>query len=231
MNDFDYDVMQKKRIARGAWNRKCGSKSKRCSLPSDKLTKKQWKERCGQVMSYEFGKPMVWKEFKEMPKHIQKEYIENLIQKFSITAADLARMLDVHPHTVYKLCDSDGINIKFTRGKRMNKEQKAAFDLFLGKDQETSEPVHEELIDASEDCSEQPNDPPEFETTDIVQIRKSRYNPMRLSDFNLNFDGEFNIDSLYNSLRYMIPNGLNVRLHISCEVVPSEYCNEGNDLV
>lgn len=29
MNDFDYDVMQKKRIARGSYNRKRGSKSKK----------------------------------------------------------------------------------------------------------------------------------------------------------------------------------------------------------
>ena len=35
MNDFDYDVKEKKRIAAGARSRKCGSKSKRCTLLPD----------------------------------------------------------------------------------------------------------------------------------------------------------------------------------------------------
>ena len=38
MNDFDYDALQKKRIAAGARHMKRGSRSKRCSLPSDNLT-------------------------------------------------------------------------------------------------------------------------------------------------------------------------------------------------
>ena len=37
MNDFDFENMQKKRIAQGARHRVCGSKSKKCSLPSDLL--------------------------------------------------------------------------------------------------------------------------------------------------------------------------------------------------
>ena len=45
MNDFDFDVMTKKRIARGAAARKCGSKSRRCTLPSDYLTDAQKKAR------------------------------------------------------------------------------------------------------------------------------------------------------------------------------------------
>ena len=41
MHDFDYDAMQKKRIARGASHMKRGSKSKKCTLPSDYLTAAQ----------------------------------------------------------------------------------------------------------------------------------------------------------------------------------------------
>lgn len=40
LEDFDYDVLQKKRTARGAQHRK-GSKSKRCILPHELMTKKE----------------------------------------------------------------------------------------------------------------------------------------------------------------------------------------------
>lgn len=67
MNDFDYDCMQKKRIAMGAFahiNRKRGG----CSLPSDTLTEKQRKEKNGQVKSYNITRPMPWYEFEKMPE-------------------------------------------------------------------------------------------------------------------------------------------------------------------
>ena len=52
MNDFDFDVLQKKRIARGAYHRKNGSKSKRCTLPSDYLTAAEKRKLNGEVMDY-----------------------------------------------------------------------------------------------------------------------------------------------------------------------------------
>ena len=72
MNDFNYDCMQKKRIARGAFahiNRKRGG----CSLPSDTLTEKQRKEKNGEVKSYNITRPMPWREFKPMPEDLSRE--------------------------------------------------------------------------------------------------------------------------------------------------------------
>lgn len=40
MTDFDYDVKQRRELARAAKYRKRGSKSKKCTLPSDYLTQK-----------------------------------------------------------------------------------------------------------------------------------------------------------------------------------------------
>ena len=36
MSDFEYDCWQRKRIAQQAKYRKCGSKSKKCSMSTDK---------------------------------------------------------------------------------------------------------------------------------------------------------------------------------------------------
>ena len=52
MHDFDYDAMQKKRIARGASHMKRGSKSKKCTLPSDYLTAAQKRRLNGPVSTY-----------------------------------------------------------------------------------------------------------------------------------------------------------------------------------
>lgn len=40
MNDFDYENLQKKRLARNAYAKK-GSRSKKCTLPDDYLTPAQ----------------------------------------------------------------------------------------------------------------------------------------------------------------------------------------------
>lgn len=80
MNDFDYDCMQKKRIAMGAFahiNRKRGG----CSLTSDTLTEKQRKEKNGEVKSYNITRPMPWREFKAMPEDLKREFFRKWLAK------------------------------------------------------------------------------------------------------------------------------------------------------
>ena len=76
LNDFDYDVMQKKRIASNARRRVCGSKSKFCGLPSDHMTHAQWKKHNGEVKTVNLNQPMSWQAFKDVPNDLQKEYIQ-----------------------------------------------------------------------------------------------------------------------------------------------------------
>ena len=85
MNDFDFDVMQKKRIARGAAHRRCGSKSKFCSLPSDHMTTSEWKRRNGNVKTFNLKDPMAWSDFKSMPLDLQQAYIDKLQERFNIS--------------------------------------------------------------------------------------------------------------------------------------------------
>lgn len=88
MNDFDYDCMQKKRTARGAFahiSRKRGG----CTLPSDNLTAKQRREKNGEVKSYNITRPMPWPEFKALPEDLKREFFRNM-QSFGGTAKLLA---------------------------------------------------------------------------------------------------------------------------------------------
>ena len=97
MNDFDYDALQKKRIAAGARRMKRGSRSKRCSLPSDHLTPAQLKRRNGPVSTYKLDAPMRWDDFKSMPVDLQKQYLTNLVETYGATNEMLGDMFYVHP--------------------------------------------------------------------------------------------------------------------------------------
>ena len=97
MNDFDYDVLQKKRTAAGARRMKRGSRSKRCSLPSDHLTPAQLKRRNGPVSTYKLDAPMRWDDFKSMPVDLQKKYLTNLVETYGATNEMLGDMFYVHP--------------------------------------------------------------------------------------------------------------------------------------
>ena len=56
MTDEEYIFRQtereRKRDGRGAFNRVCGSKSKKCSLPSDHMTRKEIIAMSGEVQTY-----------------------------------------------------------------------------------------------------------------------------------------------------------------------------------
>ena len=97
MNDFDYDVLQKKRTAAGARHMRRGSRSKRCSLPSDNLTPAQLKRRNGPVSTYKLDEPMRWDDFKAMPVDLQKKYLTNLVETYGATNEMLGDMFYVHP--------------------------------------------------------------------------------------------------------------------------------------
>lgn len=88
MNDFDYENLQKKRVARGAFahiSRKRG----KCRLPSDFLTPAQRKEKNGEAKTYNIMRPMPIADFNGMAEDMQREYIRNM-QGFGATAAWLA---------------------------------------------------------------------------------------------------------------------------------------------
>ena len=67
-----------------------------------------------------------------MPVQIQKEYLLDMIRKYSTTASDLARLFGIGAPTVTKHCSSEEIGIKFSPGKKMPKDRREEFErLFL----------------------------------------------------------------------------------------------------
>ena len=131
MNDFEYDVMVRKRIARGAFNRKRGSKSKKCSLPSDHLTDSQWKKMNGDVIVFNMDSPVLWADFRRLSQPTQKEYLDSLAQRYHASGSAVAKMMGVSLPTFYKHCNRMDYHMDGNKGHRMNAAEKAAWQAFL----------------------------------------------------------------------------------------------------
>lgn len=132
MNDFDYEVMQKKRIARGAAHMKRGSKSKKCTLPSDHLTPAQWKRRNGPVNTYSLNQPMDWETFKSLPVDIQQSYIDILQSRFNVTAATISKELFGNTAPVLRLyMDKHGIKHTKMKGRNMSADERDLWERWL----------------------------------------------------------------------------------------------------
>ncbi len=109
---YHKDIAEKKRTARGSFNRLSRTGKSRMKTPSDYLPKKERNKMNGEVKSYNLNAPMSWAEFRAMPKDIQAEYINGLIEKYSPTQTAVAKMLGVSYGGLNKHCRHE-LNIYF----------------------------------------------------------------------------------------------------------------------
>ena len=97
MNDAAYTFNQTNRersvTARGAWHKRGGSRSKKCTLPSDNLTPAQKKGLNGTVETYSMNAPHTLEELKLWPEDLRHEYMKGLLERHSPSNEDLALML------------------------------------------------------------------------------------------------------------------------------------------
>ena len=161
MHDFDYDAMQKKRIARGASHMKRGSISKKCTLPSDYLTAAQKRRLNGPVSTYKLDEPMSWESFKAMPEDLQKKYILGLQENYGATDEMIGKMFKKSDTIALRLRNT--LNIKPLGKCKLNRKEKeirdAKWDAFCngvvgGKpgepekvENKDSEELHDEIND------------------------------------------------------------------------------------
>lgn len=129
MNDFDYDVMQKKRLARNAIYKKNGSKSRKCTLPQDHMSAAELKRRNGEMATYNISRPMKWDKFKEMPNDLKMDYVKKLRDFYNESDARIAEMLCVTPATVSTYFGEHGLRDGVVR--KMSARQKASWERFL----------------------------------------------------------------------------------------------------
>ena len=116
---FNEDVREKKALVPSARKRKCGSKSKACSVPSDYLTKAELNKMNGPVIIYNIAKPMSWDRFREMPKDLQEQHLQYIGQKFGVGTSTMSTIVfGRHFTTVSAYCKRHGLNLDVPSGKK-----------------------------------------------------------------------------------------------------------------
>lgn len=209
MNDFEYDAMLKKRIAQQARYRKCGSKSKKCPMSTDYMTGRQWKEMNGKVMSYQLNKPVKWEEFKRFPKHIQTEYLTNLIAVYNANATSLAQMFGVKPLTVRRHIEANKLGITFHVGKSMSAKEREIWSVFING------------TASSEEQGGQDNEPEARQDMEINNELSNReqpqpISPMNMDRFSISFSGKIDVNMIANSLLSIVGPGASGKIEIIC---------------
>ncbi len=132
MRDEEYvfykDSAEKKRNGWGAHNMNRTGKGK-VRFPSDNLTKKEREAMSGEVVSYDLGKPMTWKQFRGMPVDLQKTYFLNLREKYMGTENQIAAMFGVSHKTIVQTKAQFGI--KTGKRGRVASDSRAIWQTFL----------------------------------------------------------------------------------------------------
>lgn len=143
MNDaefvFNQDIAEKKKTGTGAYHKYRGG-GKYVKMPSDNLSRKEKEALNGEVTTYELNKPMVWKEYKAMPRTIQKEYCEGLMRKFNVGPLAMSKMFGVTDGAVTRELKMLDIKVK---GKHVPNEEWGAF-LAGTTEKAKEEPIKEE---------------------------------------------------------------------------------------
>ena len=90
---FKQEVREKKRLGYGARHKKNGSKSKKCTLPSDHLTRKEKEKLNGEVNTYNMKVFYSVEEFKTMPYDIQVEYINSIMTRYNVGLSTISQIV------------------------------------------------------------------------------------------------------------------------------------------
>lgn len=115
---FVSDVSEKKRVARGAFNKRThAGKGGAVKFPSDYLNKKELNAMNGEVKSYRLNDPMTYAEFKVMPDDIKVTYINLLRERYNVSDTKISEMFGCAQKTV----SNEFIRLGISRGKGKGK--------------------------------------------------------------------------------------------------------------
>ena len=127
MTDAEYVFKQtsaeRKRIGVGTFNKKRrGGKTIR--FPSDNLTRKERAQLNGEPVTYRFKDPVAWKDFLGMPRDIQQEYLDLLIEKFpGVLSSLIAESLGTKDNLLSQYVCKHGLKINHPAGRKVRTKE------------------------------------------------------------------------------------------------------------
>lgn len=199
MTDFEYDILQRKRLARNAKYKRNGSKSKKCSLLSDALTQKQWKERNGPMVTYNLNKPMDWVTFKSCPVDIQHQYIHNLVETYNASLTSFGDMFGVNRATVSAYLKQSNCPETFTVGSKMSRDNRESWTKFLTGENASTQ---DEPMDYTELNNDQyPASDINEEPVETIEVVEPKSNMTRIA---VEYNGDISIHGIMNDLTFIL---------------------------
>ena len=213
MNDFDYDALQKKRVACGAKHRVRAKRG--CRLPSDSLTAAQKRRLNGEVKTYNMNAPMAWAEFKEMPDDLKVTYLNRLADEYQANQKMIAGMLGIHPATMCECFRHLGVAAKNSGVK--GGEKAAARDHcwaeFLNGGIPSAEPGVEETTVEKADEETANRDTP-FDKQDLIAAHETP-DKLVMKSLRVEFEDVYNWVDLYTRVMGLPElNGAKVALSV-----------------
>lgn len=163
---YQEEVYERSQLARQSKYRKGkGGRAIHTRLPSDNMTTAQLTKKNGPVLTYDFGKPMTWEDFKLLDDRHKAEYLNVMIKKHGGTAQCIAAMFDVHSTTIRNYART--LQVKFI--SKHGKEEKKRWEKFLkkGEPAKAAEPQKEEQ--AAEPAAEPVAEPAAEAAAETVQ--------------------------------------------------------------
>ena len=205
MREFYETVRERKALVASSKHVKRGSKSKKCTLPHENITKREWQRMNGEVKMYNYQKPLTFEEFRELPVDLAARHIAMLQAEdtFDASVTMIARYMRTAPPTLRKYLLEHNIPfIQKTFTGRVGKDCKEKLDAFYQITTTKPSPAEEET--------------PVKEQSSYVE----KVAGMPLTNIDLEFEGIFDSEAICNTLKLMVSDGTpcSVSLRIRKEV-------------
>ena len=149
MNDFEWDSLQKKRIAKQ--EKYHNRRKKGCSLPSDRLTEAQIRKLHGEVTVLDLNKPMDYAEYVKLPPELQEMYYNHLVIEFGVGCPAIAEMMGTEQGTLRSHNVRVGIKTATVAGKS-SQTAREKFESWWGKYDDPYEELQQKLEQRSLDA-------------------------------------------------------------------------------
>lgn len=131
-NPFYDDVKERNAMKSGAFHKMNGSKSKRCTLPSDNLTPAQKRKLNGPVKEYELHKAMPWAEFKQLPLDLQQVHLDYIQRRFRIGPAIISKLVfGLSDSGLWFYAKEKGLTYVTYKGQRLTEATREAIENWM----------------------------------------------------------------------------------------------------
>lgn len=127
---FRQTEVERKKLGYGDRHKKRGG-GRYVRLPSDHMTKKEREAMNGECVNYQLGRPVTKEEFYTWPVHIQREYLQQIVDKYHPKQSAIAAMLRCSAPTVCKLMQKLGVRSGRTRPGRRTRMDREGWTSFV----------------------------------------------------------------------------------------------------